>query len=111
MGVLTQLGVDISGRIPCQVKAGQFNEVCISQGVQFGVCDSPEDEQRLCYCAMPTCFCRQDSVVCISSFCCAGSLRLQVACCSYIVIQQLQQCQLSGKWIETLLAALCCQPI
>eukprot|EP00879_Flechtneria_rotunda_P002934 GHRR01003151.1.p1 GENE.GHRR01003151.1~~GHRR01003151.1.p1 ORF type:complete len:387 (+),score=84.67 GHRR01003151.1:205-1365(+) len=26
MGVLTQLGVDISGRIPCQVKAGQFNE-------------------------------------------------------------------------------------
>lgn len=28
MDVLTQLGVKITGRIPCQVQAGQYNEVC-----------------------------------------------------------------------------------
>lgn len=27
MDVLTQLGVKITGRIPCQVQAGQYNEV------------------------------------------------------------------------------------
>jgi GTP cyclohydrolase II len=29
MDVLTQLGVKITGRIPCQVQAGQYNEVCL----------------------------------------------------------------------------------
>jgi GTP cyclohydrolase II len=29
MDVLTQLGVKITGRIPCQVAAGQYNEVCL----------------------------------------------------------------------------------
>lgn len=38
MDVLTQLGVKITGRIPCQVQAGQYNEVGGERDLLRGVC-------------------------------------------------------------------------